>query len=188
MKRHTLLNKILRIIAITTFVITGNTFAIGPILGGLAGVPVLGGIVGTKAGSAKALLSQAADVIIYLKLFLFILFVFSFGFFALWICSFLCRKLKQSRLNKIVRLLELVQSRMISMKNGEISSGKGASREDLIKELCELMKKPSFKKLINYHLEARFVRALVIVRENKIDIKDQISLIDRWQQVFMLQI
>lgn len=186
MKKNILLKKILRLISVITFVMTSNVFAIGP-LAGLAGVPVLGGIMGAKAGSAKALLSQAADVVIYLKLFLFILFTFSFAFFMLWIFSFVRRKLKQRRLNKVIRLLELLHSRMISEKNGEISSGKGASKNDLLKEISGLMKKASFKKLVNFHLEARFVRALVILCEDKIEIKAQVSLVDRWQQVFMLQ-
>ena len=184
---HSTLKKLLRIITIITCVITGKTFAIGPLIGVLAGVPVFGGILGSKASSAKQLLSQAADVVLYLKFFLFVLFAFSVGLCSLWIVSLVRRKVRQRRLNKMIELLALVQSRMISTKNGEISSGRGVSQEDLLKKVCGLMKNASFKKLINSHLEARFIRALVILRENQIDAKEQINLIDRWQQVFMLQ-
>jgi len=182
---NTLLSKLYRILSLQIIFLFGRMFAIGPVIGGFSTLPVLGSIFfGSKAGSSKELLSRAADAILCIELLVLVLFVFSFLFLVLFLYSYLKAKIKQRRLNKIVELLTLLKSGMISEKDGEIS--RGSSRDDQLKRLFEFMKKPSFKKLLNSHLSIRFLRALIIVRENEVGIKDQINLIDRWQQTFVL--
>ena len=166
----------LSIISICCFFTSFAGF-LAPIVGGGVGVPLVGKALGINKKIAS-FLGPLTNKLYYFILFVFVIILF---FFINRIRIFLYKR----RLRKIKVLIARLQSDLILFKNADIFSKEqrlniDEERKETLSLVIKNVGRRFFVKRIGRSSYKKFVKALEIIKDNNLNIDDQIGLVNTW--------
>lgn len=171
------------VVILLAFLINCSSYAFGPVIaGGVLALPLFGGVASAAKGDLSAL-NRAEILVGFLKIFLLCLVFAALVFVIFQTICFITRLVRLSIGSKVMNSLSQLSSEVAMQKSGvSIKSLKN----DLISELLSFSKLRRFSWYINQNSRELFVKALMLVKENKISLDDQYFLLDHWNRKFGL--
>jgi hypothetical protein len=160
-----------------------SAYAVGPaIAGGLLALPLFGGVASGGKAELSAL-NRAELLVDFLKVFLLFLVLAALIFVIFQSICFICRLIRMSVGSKVMTVLSQLCSEVAMQKSGVTIQ---SSKADLVSDLISFSKLRRFAWYISPNSRDLFVKALMLVKTDKISLTEQYFLLDHWCRKFGL--